>query len=646
MTRKEGKTLLAYSPFTKDTIKLTVSKRFEHVAAHFANQTALTGCGQSWTYASLNRRANRIAHAILDKAKTGIGCVALLVEQSPDMVIAILAILKAGKIYLGVHPGLPAAAQRGILEDAAPELILATPKLAERAFEISADLCQSLILDDIDERYSDMNPKIQIHPEAFSTIFYTSGTTGQPKGVVKRHTALMHRVWLSTQHDRIVPEDRQSLLTHCSFSASESDMFGVLLQGGTLCVFDVASRGLAEFRSWIDEERITLLHPPVLLFRSLLSIIEGNGLFPSVRLVALAGDVVLPEDLEKWKRHFSRSCVLLHRFATAETALLTVARFNHDSVLNSDFVTAGRPVADKSLTIVDENGLAVETGKTGELIVRSRYLSDGYWRHPEETAAVFRCVPNASDERIYRTGDLGRFLPDGSLLFLKRREHLAKIRGYRVDVREVESSIAQLKEVSAAAVVVCKEDDQDRLWAFVVHKPGLTIHVRRLREELQTRLPEWKIPARFESIAALPTLLNGKIDRQFLVRFAHRVNTGQKRKPSDAKGREAPATAIEKVLMDIWRITLNANNVEPEDNFFDLGGNSISAMITLNWIERFYGVRLTPGTFFEHATVRRLAVLLQDKPAVTANGPALEPLSPKDAGSSDEEGLRGSRGNA
>src|SRR5581483_10063941 len=148
------------------------------------------------------------------------------------------------------------------------------------------------------------------------------GTTGQPKGVVKSHRAVLHRVWLSTQHDAIVPEDRQSLLTHASFSAAESDIFCALLQGARVCVFDLASEGFSAFQNWIDREQITLLHPPVFLFRKFLATLEGSGLFPSVRLVALAGDVVFPDDIRRWRRHFSASCKLLHRFSISETALL------------------------------------------------------------------------------------------------------------------------------------------------------------------------------------------------------------------------------------------------------------------------------------------------------------------------------------
>ena len=608
-TTKIEAALPASLPFTREDIEQTVPERFEQVVCRFPNHIALTGNGRRWTYFDLNRRVNRIAHAIRASTGSEIGCVALLVDQSPEMVIATLAVLKAGKIYLAIHPRLPALAQREIVRDAAPELILTTAALASRAREITAGADATLILDDIDERYSEENPQILTGPQDLSTIFYTSGTTGQPKGVMKSHRAVLHRVWLSAQHDAIVPSDRQSLLTHCSFSASESDMFGALLQGATVCVFDIAAEGLAAFRAWLDEERITLLHPPVLLFRRFLSTLEATDLFPSVRLVALAGDVVLPADLEKWKRHFATSCVVLHRFSLTETALLTVARVDRDAVIDPSIVVAGRPVADKCLALIDEAGRAVAKGQTGEVVVRSRYIAEGYWRQPEATAAAFKPDPEVPGERVYRTGDLGRFLPDGSLVFLGRRDHLVKIRGYRVDTREVESALMQLTGISEAATIVRKEQDESRLWAFVVMKQGFQFDPLALRERLRRYLPEWKIPARFQLVPALPTTLTGKVDRQLLAKAGASEAGGHARLASEGSGAK-PTTTIEEELADIWKATLRLDDVGHDDNFLDLGGDSISAMMTLNRIERRYGIRLKFAEFFRHGTIRQLAKLV------------------------------------
>ena len=603
-------------PFTREDIEQTIPERFEQAVRRFANHIALTGNGQRWTYSDLNRRANRIADAIKAFTKSGAGCVAFLADQSPEMVIATLGVLKAGKTYLAIHPLMPTLAQQEIVRDAAPELVLTTPALESRAREIAGGTAEVLALNTIDERYSEEDPAVSICPSDLSTIIYTSGSTGKPKGVMKSHRAVLHRVWLSAQHDAIVPSDRQSLLTHCSFSASEADIFGALLQGATVCVFDIASEGLASFRAWLDEEGITLLHPPVLLFRRFLSTLEGTNLFPSVRLVALAGDVVLPADLEKWKRHFSSPCVLMHRFSLTETALLTVARIDRDAVVDPTHALPGRSVADKLVTLIDEAGGTVAEGRTGEVVVQSRYIADGYWRQPEATGKAFKVAPAVPKERIYRTGDLGRFLPDGTLALLGRRDHLLKIRSYRVDTREVESAMMQLPEITEVATVERKQDDESRLWAFVVLKQGTKFDPLAVRERLRQYLPDWKIPARFQAVPAMPMTLAGKVDKQLLAELASREAGGLPQPAPEAPRGEA-SHDIEKELTDIWKDTLRLDDVGQDDNFLDLGGDSISAMMTLNRIERRYGIQLKFADFFRHGTIRELAAVVTTRTART-----------------------------
>jgi non-ribosomal peptide synthetase component F len=211
------------------------------------DHVALIGKGRQWTYRQLDAHANGIAHAIADRALTASGCVAYLIDHSPEMVVATLAILKAGKTYLSIYPAMPAARQREIVRDVAPDLILTTAAQESRARELAGDAVPVLRLDDPRIQPAEDGPVLATLPHRPSTLFYTSGTTGQPKGVVKSHRAVLHRMWLAATHDDITPADRQSLLTHCSFSASETDMFGALLNGATLSTFDFASEGLAAF---------------------------------------------------------------------------------------------------------------------------------------------------------------------------------------------------------------------------------------------------------------------------------------------------------------------------------------------------------------------------------------------------------------
>lgn len=599
---------------TKEAIEQTVPDRFEFIAARVPQRLALRGHGREWTYAQLNRDSNGIAHEIRRVAPAGHGRVASLVEQSPLMVLATLGTLKAGRTCTALHPSMPQAALRSIMADVRPDLLLTTVALERDARALAQGLCPVLVLERVrpEGAREDVNPQRNVTPRDASTLFYTSGSTGQPKGVIKSHRAVLHRVWLSAQHDAITVDDRQSLLTHCSFSASESDLFGALLQGAAVCTFDLASRGFAEFRQWLESEAITLLHPPVLFFRRFLSTLEPHQRFPFVRLVALAGDVVLPEDVRRWRQHASPECVVLHRFSITETAMLTVARFDSEVDLSPEVLEAGSPVEGKTLRLIDREGAPVRHGETGELLVESEYLADGYWNRSEETAMKFSDGPDGRT-RMYRTGDLGRFTDDGAFVFAGRADHQLKIRGYRVELREIDAALMQLDAVKEAACVARHDQGEQRLTAFVVWHDGRSCSVSELRARLRDRLPEWKIPDQFHSVAVLPSTLNGKVDRQQLsAQIAHAAPLQEA--AGTLTDQDERTSGSRRVILAIWERVLRTS-VRLDDTFFDdLGGSSLDALAIVDAIHQQTGRRLPLSLLMELNSVRKLADYLDAVP--------------------------------
>lgn len=503
-------------PFDRAELEESIVARFDKVAARYAAQLALSGSGEEWTYAELDRRTNQIARAILDRTAPGPSCIAYLVGHSPNMVICALAALKAGKAYLCLHPTVPLAAQRDIVADAAPDLLLTDAANQKAAHDLAGDHLSVVDLEAIDARTSDNSLPLAIAPGDPAAIFYTSGSTGRPKGVVKAHRAVLHRAWLCAEYDAVTPQDRQSLLTYCSFASSEADCFGALLNGATLELFDVATLGFASLRSWIDERRITLLHPPVVLFRRYLSILKGSGLHPSVRLLALAGDTVIAADLQQWRHHFATSCALRHRFSSTEAGHIAVACVEPGATLAPGLVPTARPVADKVLSIVDEDGNEVKAGEAGELIVRSQFLADGYWRREQETAERFQLIADHRKQRQFRTGDMVRRLDEAAFEFLYRRDNQVKIRGFRIETREVEQALLTLPEVKEAAVIAEPHLGANALTCFVVMQQGEVFQAEALRSALRSVLPQWKIPAYIYRAESLPLTLTGKIDRQRL----------------------------------------------------------------------------------------------------------------------------------
>jgi acyl-coenzyme A synthetase/AMP-(fatty) acid ligase/acyl carrier protein len=401
-------------------------------------------------------------------------------------------------------------------------------------------------------------------------------------------------------------EDRLTLLHSCSFSGSIYNLFGALLNGAALLPFDLKTERLNQLGNWLAEEEITICHSVPTAFCHAVQAFTGGEEFPTLRVIHLSGAPVSKADVELYKKHFAPECILVHRMGITETATIRSYFMDKTTPIDGVRVPIGYPVDDKEVLLLDESGKDVRRNCIGEIAVKSRYLSLGYWRRPDLTRDKFLPDPNGGEERTYLTGDLGRMAADGCLFHVGREDFRVKVRGYSVDVSEIEMALMAHAAVKQAAVVGRETQSDDRqLVAYFVpsEKPAAT--VTQLRNFLKARLPDYMIPSAFVSLRALPLTPNGKIDRRAL------PDPSQSRPALDTPY-AAGTTPVEEQLAKIWAEVLSLDQVGIHDNFFDLGGHSLAATRVVSQVLKRFQLEIPFQSLFHAPTVAKMAALIRE----------------------------------
>jgi amino acid adenylation domain-containing protein len=603
-----GRPTNPFVPFPRAALEGSLTARFAEQVARHPGRLALKMGAERLTYEALDRAANRIAHAVLDRLGGGNGPVALLLPQSVDQVTAVLGALKAGAIYVPLDPTHPEARLAGAIGDAEARLVLtlaAHADLARRA----APRATVLALDALGAHGVETPPALDVAPDAGAYIFYTSGSTGRPKGVLDTHRNVLHNVMRYTNTLHLCADDRLTLLQGPSFSGAVSSLFGALLNGAAVFPFDVARDGADRIAAWLAVEGITVYHSVPALFRVVAD--EGRPL-PALRVIRLEGDRATPHDLALFRERFGPDCVLVNGLGATECGLVRQFFFTTRDSVPEGVVPIGAPVEDMEIVLLDEAGLPAVAGETGEVAVRSAYLAAGYWKQPALTAARFIEEPGRPDTRLYRTGDLGRLRADGMLEMLGRRDGHAKVRGQRVEVAEAEAALLALSGV-AEAVALVREDQPGapRLVAYLVPVNGRTLEVGELRRALAARLPDVMVPSAFVVLDRLPLDGNRKVDRRALPAPV----AGH---PASGTTRVAPRTPREFELARVWAAVLGVDDIAVEDDFFDLGGNSLLAALVLGRARTAWDVDIPLPIFIQHPTIAALAQAIEATPRESA----------------------------
>jgi amino acid adenylation domain-containing protein len=418
--------------FKKENIEQSIPDRFEQQVDRYPNRLAVKAKSHALTYDTLNKVTNRVARAILAQRGEGEEPIALLLGHSGSAIIAILGILKAGKIYVPLDPSYPQARMTYMLEDSQAGLIVTNNKNLSLAASLAThratqNVCPVLNINEIDTSLSTENLGLSIPPDTNAYLIYTSGSTGQPKGVVHTHRNALHKIRGYTNHCHICADDRLLLLASFSFSSSTATIFGALLNGAAVFPFNVKEQGLTRLAGWLIQEEITIYHSVATSFRHFIGTLTGEETFPKLRLIRLGSETIYKQDVELYRRHFPQDCILYVGMSTTETGSVCRYFVDKETEITDNVVPAGHAVEGMEILLLDDEGQTVGLNQVGEIAVRSRCLSPGYWRRPDLTRAKFLPDPEGGDKRIYLTGDLGRMRPDGCLEHLGRKDFQVKI---------------------------------------------------------------------------------------------------------------------------------------------------------------------------------------------------------------------------
>jgi amino acid adenylation domain-containing protein len=566
-----------------------------------------------FTYAALDKKANQLANYLRYQGVQAADVVAIAVERSPELMIALLATMKCGAIYVPLDPTYPQDRLEFMLTDSVAKFVLSSAQTAP-AFATSAQTI--LIGTALSEAasYSDQEPSVRVSSEQILYILYTSGSTGKPKGVQITHRNVVNFLCSMRQEPGIIAADKLLAITTISFDIAGLELFLPLVSGAAVILADAAAtKDGKELLRLMQDEQITLMQATPASWRMLLN----SGWDAPLPLKALCGGEALPLDLAK--QLLSKSQSVWNLYGPTETTIWSsVKKLNHSDQL----ITIGRPIANTQFYVLDEHQHPVAAGEIGELCITGDGVAQGYLQRPALTAEKFIANPYSDQlgALLYRTGDLGRLLDSGDLQCLGRIDHQVKIRGYRIELGEIEQALMALDDVREAVVIAHEPYPNDeRLLAYVVptsdcaalnqkHASGLW------RKALQKQLPAFMVPHDFMIVATLPLTLNGKVDRKALLPQVAHTSVA----PTTLATRVAPRTDVEKIVATIWQECLRVKEVDVFDDFFEIGGHSLIAVQVMNRLENATGKRLPLSTLFEHSTVEKLAAVLElDSKSIT-----------------------------
>lgn len=609
-----------------------IHELFEEQAEREPNAPALSFNGQQMTYAALNEGSNQIAHGLL---QMGVACgapVAIMLDSSPRQIMVLLGILKIGCHFVCLDPNYPAARLKMILAEVKPSCLVCERaglknqnSLIEQVQQESS--CLLVVIDQKEhaeevspanlvdgsswfQTCEKRNPVCRVSPTELAYIVYTSGSTGQPKGIMQTHESFCQFIEWQSRQFKIQAPRRIAQWAAITYDASYAEIFAALCFGATLCLAPSELKAdPAAVVNWARREKISLLQLVPSFCRQVLEILEAENPapnqnpLPDLEFMLLAGEMLPVELTRAWFGLFPGCPPQLYNlYGPTESILATYYRVSQADK-QRHLIPIGQAIAGRQILVLDQQKQLCPIGVKGEIYIRSRCLTAGYFQRPSETHDMFVQNPlhREHPDKAFRTRDLGRWLADGNLEFAGRIDHQVKVRGMRIELEEIEAVLSRHTTVRQCAVSVAGDASQRLIAAVVVSE---NFSPRELREFLKEWLPEHMIPSAFNVLPELPLLPNGKVDRHAL------RSTGAEFAVAGAEY-VAPQTSLEISLTASWRELLRLERLGIHDNFFELGGHSLLATQAVNKIRQLCGVELHLRSFFETPTIAELAMKLE-----------------------------------
>jgi amino acid adenylation domain-containing protein len=527
--------------------------------------------------------ATGIAEAIAGVG-TG-GHVGIVLSHGVRTPAAIMGVLLSGNAYVPLDPSYPPDRLAYMARHARVGLVLVEPATTALADELT-DVRQLDVTTVPPAPPGDGGPST---PDSTAYVLYTSGSTGQPKGVLQNHRNVLFQVRNHVTSHQIGEADRISVLSSFSFDQSVTDLFTALLTGATAVLVDIRTHGLGHLARRLRDDGVTIYHSTPTVYRYLLG--SESGRLPDIRVVLLGGEELTARDFRLYREHFAPHCVLVNGYGATEISFACQHHLTMADEVTDTVLPIGLPLRGAEVILI---GPAGRPADHGEITVRCPHVSIGYWDNPDATAAKFFELDGI---RCYRTGDLGRRLPDGRIVFAGRRDRQVKIRGYRVELGEIEAALADDPSVGQVAVVARTQRDE-----IIAYVTGPDIDPAALRKRAATKLPHFMVPAAIVVLDALPLTPTGKIDVNALP------------EPTRTTGNQTgPRTDVEQLVADAWCAALGVPEIGLRENFFDVGGHSLLMASVARRLEDKLGRPIPLHRMFQYPTVAALAAFLTEE---------------------------------